>query len=86
MTSRLVVTRAPGTRRAGEVCLVNRRNGLGFPGKAIQLRQGRHTLELTTGRGGCADVPAGHWRGARVGFPGDPAVRPSSTHLVPSRH
>jgi glycerophosphoryl diester phosphodiesterase len=66
---------------ADRVCLVNRRNGLGFPGKAVRLAKGRSSVELVTGRGGCVDVPGVRSRGARVTFAGDGAVRATSTRL-----
>jgi hypothetical protein len=64
-----------------EVCLVNQRNGLGFPGKSVRFSRGRSSVELVTGLGGCVDVPDGRWHGARVTFAGDAAVRPSVTHV-----
>ena len=63
------------------MCLANRRNGLGFPGKTVRLHRGRTSVDLVTGLGGCVDVPAGRWHGARVAFAGDGAVRSSATHL-----
>jgi glycerophosphoryl diester phosphodiesterase len=79
VSSRLVTRGRP----VSEVCLVNRRNGLGFPTKAIRLRKGRHSVNLTAGRGGCAAVPSRRWRGALATFAGDDSVRPSSTRLAP---
>jgi glycerophosphoryl diester phosphodiesterase len=74
------------TGQVTQVCLVNRHNGLGFPGKTVQLRKGHRSAELRTGLGGCARVPEGRWHGARVTFAGDAAVRPASTHIRPAHH
>lgn len=63
----------------GEVCLVSAEHGLGFPGKAVQVRRGRQRVTVTTGLGGCADVPA--WRGAVVTFTSDGSVRSTHTRL-----
>jgi glycerophosphoryl diester phosphodiesterase len=70
---------APSRLRSddGEVCLVNARNGLGFPTKEIQLRKGRRSVALAAGLGGCADVPGEEWRGALATFAGDGSVLPS---------
>jgi Glycerophosphoryl diester phosphodiesterase family len=63
--------------RRGQVCLVNARNGLGFPTKQIRLRTLWRRATVTAGLGGCADVPAPFRRGALAVFAGDDAVRAS---------
>jgi glycerophosphoryl diester phosphodiesterase len=63
--SRLVV-------RRGEACLVNARNGLGFPAKQLGVAKGRRRTIVTTGLGGCAEIP--RWS-RLVWFRGDDAVR-----------
>jgi glycerophosphoryl diester phosphodiesterase len=69
--------------RRGEVCLVSARHRLGFPGKTIELRKGRHAVAVETGLGGCAEVPARRWNGARVTFAGDGAVLPARGRVIP---
>jgi glycerophosphoryl diester phosphodiesterase len=69
--------------RAGQVCLVNARNGLGFPTKQIRLRKWWRTTTVTVGLGGCADLPDRSWRGALAIFPGDDAVRRSVGLVLP---
>ena len=64
------------------VCLVNADNGLGFPGKTVKLTKDEGSVELSTRRDGCADLPAVSWRGAKATFAGDGAVHPSSTRLA----
>jgi glycerophosphoryl diester phosphodiesterase len=67
---------------AGEVCLVSVPHGLGFPAKTIELRKGPHAIDMQTGLGGCADVPA-RWRGAVATFTGDGAVLPARGKVIP---
>lgn len=59
----------------GDACLVNARNRLGFPTKAVEVRKGRKHVTLTTGLGGCADLPGWARHGALLWFAGDGAVR-----------
>ena len=66
--SRLVV-------RRGEACLVNARNGLGFPTKPLAVARHRRRAAVTTGLGGCAELPPWGRHGALVWFQGDDAVR-----------
>ncbi|MGN9909137.1 glycerophosphodiester phosphodiesterase [Phytohabitans sp. LJ34] len=68
-------------RHHGDICLVNARNGLGFPGKTVSLSKGRKSASLTTGYAGCVALPAKHWRGAVATFAGDGAVHPSRTRV-----
>jgi glycerophosphoryl diester phosphodiesterase len=65
------------------VCLVSARHRLGFPGKTIELRKGRHVVDVHTGPGGCADVPAPRWNGALATFAGDGAVLPARARVTP---
>ncbi|MEO3873422.1 glycerophosphodiester phosphodiesterase family protein [Nonomuraea sp. B12E4] len=67
-------------RKDDQVCLVNADNGFGFPGKTVHLAKGDDGkgIDLVTGDGGCADVPAGNLRGAKVSFAGDGAVHAST--------
>jgi glycerophosphoryl diester phosphodiesterase len=67
--------------RRDEVCLVNARNGLGFPTKELRLYKGRRSATLIAGRGGCAAVPGRRWRGAVAVFAGDGSVRGARTRL-----
>jgi glycerophosphoryl diester phosphodiesterase len=71
-----------------EVCLVNARSGLGFPGKTVHLAKDndKKSIDLVTGLGGCATVPGVNWRGSSASFAGDGAVHASNTRLVPSNH
>lgn len=64
--------------RNGELCLVSAEHRLGFPQKAIELRRGRKTTTLTTGYGGCVEVPTPGWRNASALFAGDGSVRPAA--------
>lgn len=63
---------APSTilRFDDEVCLVNRDNGLGFPGKVLDV----DGVERVAGRGGCVAAPGA----AKVTFAGTGAVTPST--------
>jgi glycerophosphoryl diester phosphodiesterase len=76
-----IVTRFAG--RATRVCLVNARNGLGFPTKRIELRKSSARATLTAGLGGCAELPGPAWRGATASFAGDGAVLASAARLAP---
>jgi glycerophosphoryl diester phosphodiesterase len=67
--------------RRGEVCLVNARNRLGFPTKEIELRKGWRRVTLTTGLGGCTEVPGREWNGAHATFAGDGSVRSARTKV-----
>lgn len=69
--------------RKTQVCLVNARNGLGFPTKRIVLLKGWRTATLTASVGGCAELPGRRWRGALAWFEGDDAVRASWALVVP---
>ncbi|MBE2318853.1 glycerophosphodiester phosphodiesterase family protein [Solirubrobacter sp. CPCC 204708] len=67
---------APSTivRHDDEVCLVNRDNGLGFPGKTLIV----DGVARTAGRGGCVAAP-----GARdITFAGTGAVTPSTATVT----
>lgn len=75
---RPAASRLAAARR--RVCLLDARHGLGFPAKPLELRKGEATMSLTTGLGGCRDVPPG-WRRARVSFAGDGSVQPASARL-----
>jgi hypothetical protein len=70
-----IVTHSDRGHRATQVCLVNARNGLGFPTKRIELRKLWKRTAVIAGRGGCADLPAPSWRGALAVFAGDDAVQ-----------
>jgi len=67
--------------RRGDLCLVNSRNRLGFPTKEIELRKGWRRLTLTTGLGGCTEVPGRSWKGAHATFAGDGSVKPARTKV-----
>ncbi len=67
----------------GEICLVNAEIGLGFPTKEIELREGRRSVTLTAGLGGCADLPGPRWNGATAEFAGDGSVRPARARVRP---
>lgn len=62
------------TSRAGP-CLVNRRSGLPLPGKVVEVGD----RLLTTGRGGCVDLPDG--ADGTIRFRGDGSALPSSARL-----
>ncbi|MCI2416857.1 glycerophosphodiester phosphodiesterase family protein [Saccharopolyspora sp. K220] len=79
--SKLVVhTTSPQT---DDVCLVNADNGLGFPEKSVRLTKDEESVDLPTGKDGCAAVPSTNWRGATMSFAGDGAVHASEGRLVP---
>jgi hypothetical protein len=67
---------APSTilRYDNEVCLVNRENGLGFPGKTLNV----DGVERVAGRGGCVAAPGA----AKVSFAGTAAVTPSTAAVT----
>jgi glycerophosphoryl diester phosphodiesterase len=67
---------APSTilRYDNEVCLVNRDNGLGFPGKTLLV----DGVARTAGRGGCVAAPGA----ANVTFAGTGAVTPSTAAVT----
>jgi glycerophosphoryl diester phosphodiesterase len=64
-----------------ELCLTNAENRLGFPTKELELRKGWRTATLTTGLGGCVDIPGGKWKGAHANFAGDGSVEPARTKV-----
>jgi hypothetical protein len=78
-----IAVRSDRGRAVAHVCLVNARNGLGFPTKQIELRKDERRTAVTAGRGGCADLPGPSSRGARAIFAGDDAVRASEGLVVP---
>jgi len=67
---------APSTilRSDDEVCLVNRENGLGFPGKTLLV----DGVARVAGRGGCVAAPGA----ARITFAGTGAVTPSTAAVT----
>jgi glycerophosphoryl diester phosphodiesterase len=67
--------------RRGDLCLTNARNRLGFPAKEIELRKGWRTGTLTTGIGGCVEIPGAEWKGAHAAFAGDGSVVPARTKV-----
>ncbi len=67
---------APSTilRYDNEVCLVNRDNGLGFPGKTLMV----DGVARVAGRGGCVAAPGA----AEITFAGTGAVTPSTAAVT----
>ncbi|MDR9372499.1 glycerophosphodiester phosphodiesterase family protein, partial [Conexibacter sp. JD483] len=85
------VATALKVKRAGGVpqqaCLVNRGNGMGFPGKTLVVSAGGAQLgTVTTAASGCATLNAvagvSDWNGAEVRFDGDAAVSATRLRVV----
>jgi len=85
------VATALKVKRAGgvpeRVCLVNRANGMGFPGKTLVVSAGGAQVgTLTTVASGCAALSGvagvSDWNGAEVRFDGDAAVSATRLRVV----
>lgn len=81
----LKVKRAGGVPR--QVCLVNRANGMGFPGKTLVVSAGGGVLgTVATVASGCASLAGvegvSDWAGVEVRFDGDAAVSATRLRVV----